>query len=105
MRKRVFKSGRALALWSDVAGMMMDSAQVIAYRSRLMAKPGHSLADRRELGRMVSEKVAAAHEASLVVARAAAGFGLATPATMARLVKPFAKRARANARRLSGLKP
>ncbi len=98
MRKRQMRN--LIGLWSDAGQMMLDSAQVIAIRTQLMLKTSHSAADRRELTRMVNEKVAAAQEAAIILSRA-----MVEPANLTgvlgKSVKPFAKRARANARRLA----
>ncbi len=98
MRKRHLH--KVMGLWQDVGHMMLDSAQVIAHRTQRMAKPAYSQADQREFARMVSEKLAATQEAALIVGRAMVQ-PAKLPGVLGQAVKPFAKRARANARRLN----
>ncbi len=98
MRKR--RLHKVIGMWSDVGQMMLDSAQVIAHRTGRMAKPVHSAADRREFNRMVAEKVAATQEAALIVSRAVLQ-PARLPGVFGQAIKPFAKRARANAKRLA----
>lgn len=90
-------------LWSDVGGMMFDSAQVIAHRTQRLMQPSHSAADRREFARMVGEKVAAATESALILGRVTVE-PARLPGAFGQAVKPFAKRACANAKRLSRIK-
>lgn len=92
-----------VGLWSDMGRMMLDSAQVIAHRTQRMSKSSYSQADQREFARMVSEKVAAAHEAGLIVSRAMVQPGR-LPGVFGQAIKSFAKRARANAKRLGKIK-
>ncbi len=98
MRKRHLH--KIVGLWTDAGGMMLDSAQVIAHRTQRLMKPSHSAADRREFARMVEEKIAAATESALILGRATVE-PARLPGAFGQAMKPFAKRARANAKRLS----
>ncbi len=104
MRKRHLNriiGPKTFAFWADAGRMMLDSAQVIAHRTQRMAKTSYSAADRREFARMVHEKIAAAQEAAVIVSHAMVQ-PARLPGAFGQAVKPFAKRARANAKRLSG---
>lgn len=101
MRKRNLH--KIIGLWSEAGQMMLDSAQVIAHRTQRMAKPGHTAADRREFARMVHEKMEAGVESALVLSRAMV-VPQSLPGVLGQAMKPFAKRARANARRLCKIK-
>lgn len=107
--KRRRKTG--LAAWNQLAWltgeMMLASASVIQHRTGRMAKASYPLSakDQKEFTRMVQEKIDAGREAASALALASLDPAfMKTEASMARvsraMVKPFHKRAKANALRL-----
>jgi hypothetical protein len=107
--KRRSKSG--IAAWNQLAmltgEMMLASVSVIQHRTGRMAKATYPLSaeDQREFTRMIQEKIAAGQEAALALAQQGCKSDfLKTNASAVRvtsaLVKPFHKRAKANARRI-----
>jgi hypothetical protein len=107
--KRRSKSG--IAAWNQLAvltgEMMLASASVIQHRAGRMATATYPLSarDQREFTRMVQEKIEAGQEAAVALAlQGCKPDFLKTNASAVRvtsaLVKPFHKRAKANARRL-----
>jgi len=110
--KRVRQRGKAgVSSWSQVAWltgeMILASASVIHVRTGRMAKAGRPLSakDRKEFSHMVLEKIDAGREAASALALASLDPGfMRTEAAVLRatkaMIKPFHKRATANARRL-----
>ena len=110
---------QAVALGAGWLQMLLGAAQVIAARGPIIAAAATEPAKRAdpELTRMVSEKVAAAHEGAVRLSRRAARHATRPPALRdpAGLVAdgielataalaPFRQRVQANARRLAGRK-
>ena len=105
MRKR--QLSKMFGLWTATSAMMFDSAQVIAQRTQRMMKPSYSKADQREFAKMVREKGEAAQQSVWAVSRALVGVGfnpLRMPDVASAALKPIARRARANAKRLGKIK-
>ncbi|HEU4662183.1 MAG TPA: hypothetical protein VFS63_16140 [Pseudolabrys sp.] len=76
--------------WLSVAALALEANHVIALRLMKLARGGRNA--RAEASRMASEKVGEAMAASVT---------LATGGTVAKVIRHYRKRVRANARRLS----
>ena len=88
-----------LLLWQQLARLGWESQMVIAMRMAGMMGLRPQAAD--EPARMVTEKADAASEA-LIAALRAAGRGDRADRVMAAALRPYRRRTRANAKRLSG---